>query len=329
MTFDARLTLKRLLPAMALTLAASAFAQTATIKIGYITARNSHFGDGATAFCDTVEKGSNGRYKCAHGPSGAFGGEKDMFEQLKDGSLDVAHISIGVLPQYVPEVGIFEVPFLFRDYPHARHVLDGPIGQRMLDDNLRKAGFVALAWSENGFRHVTNNKHPVLTPEDLKGLKVRTMENKIHTTAFRSLGMEPKPLPLTAVFEALQTGAVDGQENPISMILANKFAQVQKYLSLTGHVYSTATLMVSPKLWNTLSDADKKLFQSASKNLAQATRTRVEKDEREGVDALKAKGMQVVMSVDKNAFSSAMKSARNEFEQQFGAPKLAEIAAVK
>lgn len=299
------------------------------VKIGYLTARNSHLGDGATAFCDVIEKDTQGRYKCTHGPSGAYGGEKDMVEALKNGSLQVAHLTTGTLAAIAPSVGMFDIPFLFRDYAHARKVLDGQIGQQVLNEGFAESNVVALAWSENGFRHLTNNVRPITAPDDLKGLKLRTMENKVHLMSFKALGAEPKPLPFPQLFEALQTGAFDGEENPISIITAAKFAQVQKHLTLSGHVYSAAMALVSPKFWNSLSAEDKKVFEKAGKALTKATRDRVSKDDKEGLEALKAQGMQIVPSIDRAAFSNAMKTARTELEGQFGKDKITAIAAVR
>lgn len=317
-----------LLPALTLMVSASAMAQT-TLKIGYLTARNSHLGDGATAFCTAIESGTQGRYKCSHGPSGAYGGEKDMVESLKAGTLDAAHLTTGTLAAYAPEVALFDIPFLFRDYAHARKALDGSLGQAMLTEAFPKAGLKALSWSENGFRHMTNNKRPINGPDDLKGLKLRTMENKTHMTAYRALGLDTKPMPFPQLFEALQSGTVDGQENPISIITSSKFAQVQKHLTLTGHVYSAAVLLVSPKLWDGLSEADRKVFEAAGVELRKATRERVQKDDREGIEALKAQGMQIVTTVDKSAFIAAMKAAQTEFEGQFGKDRINAVTAIR
>ena len=160
------------------------------------------------------------------------------------GTLDLTLTSTGPLPNFVPEVAILDIPFLFRDYAHARAVLDGPIGQDLLQKFPPK-DIVALAWAENGFRHMTNSKHPVNVPDDLKGLKMRTMENPIHIQAYRQFGILPTPMAFTEVFTALQQGTVDGQENPLSVITSAKLDQVQKYLTLTGHVYSPAVILMN------------------------------------------------------------------------------------
>ncbi|HET7098030.1 MAG TPA: DctP family TRAP transporter solute-binding subunit, partial [Casimicrobiaceae bacterium] len=175
----------------------------------------------------------------------------------------------------------------------ARAVLDGPIGQEMLQKFPPK-GIQALAWGENGFRHMTNSKHPVNTPDDLKGLKMRTMENPVHIQAYKAFGIIPTPMAFTEVFTALQQGTVDGQENPLSVITAAKFDQVQKNLTLTGHVYSPALILMSKAQWDKLSAADKQAFMEAAKEAVKANRARIDEDERKAVADLRAKGIKAL-----------------------------------
>jgi tripartite ATP-independent transporter DctP family solute receptor len=256
---------KLTLMAMLLAAAGMTSVQAQTVlKIGYATAATSHYGVGSTMFCDEIDKGTQGRYKCQQFPSSALGGEREMIEAVQLGTLDLVNTSTGPVGNFVPEVRIVDIPFLFRDYDHARKVMDGPIGQDLLTKFPSK-GLVALGWTENGFRHMTNNKQPIVKPSDASGLKMRTMENKVHMEGYRAFGIQPTPMAFPEVFGALQQGTVDGQENPIPVILSSKFSQVQKHLSLTGHVYSPALLITSPRLMNRLSDADKKGFYDAAK----------------------------------------------------------------
>ena len=308
-------------------LAGSAAAQN-TIKIGYATAQNSHYGVGSTTFCDEVEKRTSGRYKCQHFPSSALGGEREMIEAVQLGTLDVVNTSTGPVGNFVPEVNIVDIPFLFRDYDHARKTLDGQIGQDLLAKFPPK-GLIAIVWTENGFRHMTNSKRQIVEPTDAKGLKIRSMQNKVHIEAFQSIGIQPTPMAFPELFTALQQGTVDGQENPIPVILSAKFAQVQKYLSLTGHVYSPALLIVSPKLWNSLSDADKKAFLEAGRAASAAQRKKVNDDEATGIDELRKSGMQVTTKVDGQAFRTAMTPVWGEFAKQFGAENIKKIQDVK
>src|SRR5690606_29081465 len=152
----------------------------------YALSTSSHYGAGAKAFAETVQNGSKGEYTIEQFPNSALGGEREVIEGLQLGTIDVAIVSTGATLNFVPETGVFDIPFLFRDLTHARKVLDGPIGQKMLEA-FPKRGLIALAWGEQGFRHLTNNVRPVVTPEDAKGLKVRTTENPIHIADRKSV----------------------------------------------------------------------------------------------------------------------------------------------
>jgi TRAP-type transport system periplasmic protein len=176
---------------------------------------------------------------------------------------------------------------------------------------------------------MTNNKRPIQSASDAAGLKLRTMENKVHMAGYKTFGLLPTPMAFPELFTALQQGTVDGQENPIPVILSAKFAQVQKYLSLTGHVYSPAIILMTPKLWNQLSDADKKVFTSAAVTAAAAQRKRVNDDEASGIAQLKKDGMQIIEKPDGDSFRKAVAPAYAEFAKEFGADKIAAIQAVK
>lgn len=306
---------------------APAAAQT-VLKIGYTPPKDSHYGVGATVLCDEIAKGTANRYSCQHFPSSALGGEREMIEAVQLGTQDLVNSSTGPLGNFVAETKIFDIPFLFRGYDHARKVMDGPIGQDVLK-KMQAKGLVGLGWGENGFRHMTNNKRPIHTASDAAGLKVRTMENKVHMAGYKTFGILPTPMAFPELFTALQQGTVDGQENPIPVILSSKFAQVQKYLSLTGHVYSPAVFILSPKVWDKLSDADKKVFTDAALKAGAAQRKRVNDDENTGIAQLKKDGMQVDEKVDGDSFRKAVAPAYAEFAKEFGADKIAAIQAVK
>ncbi|HWP19737.1 MAG TPA: TRAP transporter substrate-binding protein [Burkholderiaceae bacterium] len=316
-----------LLALAALGLAAASQAQT-VLKIGYATSKESHYGVGSTVFCNEIEKNTQGRYKCQHFPNSALGGEREQIEAVQLGTQDLVNTSTGPLGNFVPEVKIVDIPFLFRDYDHARKVMDGPIGQE-LQKKMAAKGLINLAWTENGFRHMTNSKRPIVKADDASGLKMRTMENKVHMDGYKTFGILPTPMPFPELFTALQQGTVDGQENPIPVILASKFSQVQKHLSLTGHVYSPAALILSPNVWNKLSDADKQVFLEAAKKGAAAQRKKVNDDEANGIAQLKKDGMQVVEKVDGESFRKAVAPAYAQYAKEFGADKIAAIQAVR
>ncbi|MFN9029950.1 MAG: TRAP transporter substrate-binding protein [Betaproteobacteria bacterium] len=310
--------------ALALTVGAAS-AQT-TIRVSHPTPATSHYGVGSQAFCAELEKRTSNRFKCQI-QAGA-NDERANIEAVQLGTLDVTNTSTGPVSNFVPEVGIVDIPFLFRDYAHARGVLDGPIGQDILAKFPSK-GIIALAWTENGFRHLTNSRRAVVKPDDVKGLKVRTMQNPVHIQAFQSIGVQPTPMAFSELFTALQQGVVDGQENPIPVILSSKFSQVQKHLSLTGHVYSPALLLASPKLWNSLNDADKANFREAARAGAAAQRKKVNDDEAAGIAQLRSEGVEVVTNVDGAAFRNAMTPVWAEFAKKFGAAEIKRIQDFK
>ncbi len=321
--------LSRLFAAMAagLVMSGAALAQT-TMKISISTAQNSHQGVAIDTFAREVEKRTNGRYKVQTFYSGSLGGERESIEAVQLGTQELTFTSTGPVPNFVPETKILDVPFLFRDKAHARAVLDGPIGQDLLKPFEAK-GMKALAWAENGFRHMTNSKRSVNTPEDLKGLKMRTMENPVHIAAYKSFGIVTTPMAFPEVFTALQQGTVDGQENPLSVIIAAKFDQVQKHLSLTGHVYSPCVLLMNKAAFDKLSAADKQAFLDAAKEATKANRARVDEDDAKGVADLRAKGMTVIDNVDKTKFVQALAPVNAEFEKQFGKANIDRIRNFK
>ncbi|MEN9558825.1 MAG: hypothetical protein RLZZ502_36 [Pseudomonadota bacterium] len=313
---------------LALSLFAFGVQAQTTLKIGQASTATSHYGAGIAAFAEEVEKRTAGRYKIQAFHSSALGGEREMVEATQLGTLDLVLTSTGPVGNFVPETLVLDIPFLFRDYAHARKVLDGPIGDD-LRSKFTPKGMIALAWAENGFRHMTNNKRAINLPDDAKGLKVRTMENKVHMDAFRSIGILPTPMAFPELFTALQQGTVDGQENPIPVILASKFSQVQKHLTLTNHVYSPAVFIMSKSVYDKLSAADKTAFSEAAKVAVVANRKKVNDDERTGVDTLKGAGMNVITAVDNAKWTSAMSPAYSEFAKRFGADKIKAIQDVK
>ena len=315
------------LGAVGMVLAGTAVAQT-TMKISISIAQNSHQGVGIDTFAKEVERRTGGRYKVQTFYSGALGAERESIEATQLGTQELTLSSTGPVPNFVPEVRILDVPFLFRDYAHARSVLDGPIGQEMLAKFDAK-GLKALAWAENGFRHMTNSKRAINGPDDLKGLKMRTMENPVHIQAYKGFGINPTPMAFTEVFMALQQGTVDGQENPLSVITAAKFEQVQKHLSLTGHVYSPAVILMNKAKFDELSASDKQHFLEAAKEAAKANRARVDQDEKTAVADLRAKGMQVIDVVDRSKYQAALAPVYAEFAKQFGQANLDRIKTAK
>lgn len=291
------------------------------ITIQHSLPTNSHTGAGATGFKETFERLTNNRY---HVVTQRNDNEREMVESVQIGTIDCTVTSTGPVGNFVPEVRIFDVPFMFRDTAHAHGVLDGEIGQSVLK-RFEARGLVGVTWMENGFRHLTNSRREVHTPADMRGLKVRTMENQVHMRAFSTLGALPTPMAFSELVPALQQGTVDGQENPIPVIVANNLNQVQRYMSLTAHVYSPSVLICNPAVVARLSAADRPLFAEAAKAGQKANRDRVAADDAGGVAELRRRGMQVTTDVDSGAFRTTLAPAFAEWERTLDAGLLRRI----
>src|SRR5690606_14116750 len=207
---------------------------------------------------------------------------------------------------------------------YARGVLDSEIGDELLS-RFEAHGIKGLAWADNGFRHMTNNVRPITSPDDLDGLKMRTMENPIHIAAYREFGILPTPMAFTEVFGALQQGVVDGQENPLSVIESNNFQEVQRYLTLTGHVFSPRVFLMNLDLFNSLPPEDQEAFIAAAKAGAAANRARVDEDEKNAIEIMRSQGMEIIEDIDREAFISAISEANAQFIAQFGEEEIARI----
>lgn len=304
----------------------AAQAQT-TIKIAYALAPNSHYGVAANSFDKNLQTLAPGRFKIEQFPSSALGGERETIESLQLGNLEMVVTSSGPVINFVPEAGIMDIPFLFRDSAHARAVLDGQPGQEILEKFPAK-GLVALAWGEQGFRHLTNSKHAVNTPGDMKGLKLRTMENPVHMLAFRTLGASPTPMAWPEVIQGLQQGTIDGQENPISILVASKMWETQKHVTLTRHVFTPISFTMSPAFFNKRTPQEQEMIRQAARVGRDANRKYVEEADASGVTEMKKQGMAVVEQVDSEAFRARLAPVYAQYNDRFG-PMMKRIAAEK
>ncbi len=290
------------------------------LRMGYLLPTNSQLGAGASAMAEEVARRTAGRLQIEQFPDASLGGEVEMLKSVQLGAIDLAFITGAPLPNILPEAGIFNIPFLFASYAHAHAVLDGPIGKsyRQL---LSGKNLVALAWGENGMRHITNSKRPVSSPEDLKGMKLRLPQSPVMMQGFAALGVEAIRLPFPQVYAALEAGVVDGQENPIATIRSAKFAQVQKFLTMSGHVYDPAAIVMSSDAYGDLSAEDRSIVLDAAKTGARASRAFAAEAENSGLAALREAGMRV-QDIDRALFVAAMSSANPEFENMFGRARI-------
>ena len=295
-----------------------------TLRTGYIFGRDSQIGAGAADFARSVEAGTHGAWQIEIHPNAVLGGEVEMLDGLRRGEIDVAFVTAGSLAGTIPELALLDLPFLFRDASHAHAVLDGPIGRYYLDQ-FRELGLIALAWGENGVKQITNAVRPVRTPEDLRGLRLGVPQSEVTLRCFRQLGVGAVPLGFSALYGALESGAIDGQDNPVTTVHGSHFERVQRYLTLTGHVYSSALIILCKEVWDNLNAAERDVFTEAAVAGGILSRGSGGQDERDAVEALRLAGMEVVPFVDRGAFRAALEPVWSELAQQFGEDRIARI----
>lgn len=298
----------------------NASAQTA-LTITHSSPADSHFGVGAAAFKKVAEEKSGGTLNVV---IQRMDNEREALESVQFGSQECAMGSTGSLGNFVAETRVLDVPFLFDNYVHARGVLDSEIGGELLA-LFPQHGLYGVSWLENGFRNLTTGTKSVNSPEDLRGMKIRTMENQVHMQAWQAAGVLPTPMAFSELPSALQQGTVDGQENSIPVILANNLDMMQKHLYLTGHVYSPGIFVCNPDFIAGLTPEQKAAVEEGGKAATAANRARVEQDENVGIETLRTRGIEVVEIKDRDAYRDAMAAANAGFEEQFGAELIKRI----
>lgn len=233
------------------------------LKMPIVNAIDHPQGVGAKVFVDEIAKNTDNKIKIRIFPNGTLGGEQQVASAMQGGTIEVSMMSPAQIVGTVPEFVVLDFPFSFKNEAQADAVLDGPFGQKLMD-YMPEKGWVGLAYMEQGYRSISNNKLPITKLEDIKGLKIRTILNPLYIDMLNELGANAVPMPMPELYTAMETRTVDGQENPETSVDANKFYEVQKYFSGTRHIYNPQMLMVSKKLWDSLSADEKKIFQDAA-----------------------------------------------------------------
>lgn len=291
------------------------------IKVGYGTNPGHPIDLGAIKFEETVEKKAKEMgydVDVQLFPSAQLGSEKEMIEQLQMGTLDMCPTTTGPLGMFDSSYLVFDLPYLFLNYDQADEVLDGEIGDEMLT-KLEDQNIIGLAWWENGFRELTNNKHPIKKPEDLKGIKLRTMENDVHIDFFSSMGASPTPLGFGEIYTSLQSGVIDGQENPLSIIAVNKFYDVQPYTTISDHVYSPVPVLYSKSLYEKLPEDLQKLVKDSAYEVRTYERQSGRDAEQDYIDEISEKSEVYTLTDDeKKAFKTVAEKTYTKFEDKIG-----------
>lgn len=299
-----------------------------TLKLGHIAEPENPYGQGADHFANLVKERTKGEVIIQVYPSSQLGNQRDLVEGLTFGTVDMTLTGTAVLGNFIPEVAVFDLPFIFRDIPHAYKSLD-TVGMDLCKKGEGR-GMMTLAIWENGVRHMTNNKRPIKTPEDMKGLKMRVMEQPVYIEMMKALGASPTPMAMSELYTALQKGVIDGQENPLAHIATKRFYEVQKYISLSGHTYASEPLLISTSSWKKLSPEQQQVVRQAALDTRDWQRELCRNLEGTFLKTIKDSGKSEVNDdVDKAAFANATKSVWKLYSDKFGTANIDAIQNVK
>ncbi|WP_031515420.1 TRAP transporter substrate-binding protein [Desulfofalx alkaliphila] len=262
------------------------------LKIGSPLADTHPGHDAFVKFKELVEEKSDGRFQVEIFANQVLGGDRELIEAVQMGTVDMMLTSTSPVANFDKNYYLFDLPFLFPDRETAYAVLDGEVGQALLD-SVASQGIKGLGYWENGFRHITNNVKPIESISDLKGLKIRTMENQLHLSAWKTLGANPTPMAFGELFTGLQQGTVDGQENPLALIDSNKFYEVQDYLTMSGHIYTPFVVFMNLDYYNNLPEDLQQIVMEAMQESSEYQRDLMVKEETKSLEVIKAGNTEV------------------------------------
>ncbi|WP_422446707.1 DctP family TRAP transporter solute-binding subunit [Thermoanaerobacterium sp. DL9XJH110] len=272
---------------------------------------------GAEKFAELVSKNTNDQVKIEIYPSDSLAPQRESVEGAQLGTIDMVLTSTMELSNFESSIGVFDLPFLFSSREKAYAVFDGPVGEKIAK-NFENKGLVILAYWENGFRHVTNNKKPIQTPDDLKGMKIRVPESTVYIDTFKALGASPTPISFGELYSALQLGTVDGQENPLAHLINQKFYEVQKYCTLTGHFYTAEPLVISKIVWDKLTPDQQNAIKEAAMEAGRYERELSKEADEKYLQEAKDKGVQFVEKPDLDAFRKAVEPVYEKYSAKYG-----------
>lgn len=289
------------------------------IKVSHVVPKDHPFQIGVERFAELVAAKTGGKMKVRGYPDGQLGAELQSISAAQGGVIEIALVSTAATASVVKEFGVFDLPFLFNDFKEVDLVLDGPIGRKLLD-RLPEKGLVGLCYFETGFRHLTNSRRAVAKLEDFKGLKIRTIQNPVFLDVFNTLGANATPMAFTEVYNALESRAIDGQETPYSNIHGNRFYEVQKHVSSTGHIYGAAVILVSKKFWDQLTGDEQKVMQESCGPARDHERRYSRENDPRLLTELKAKGMTYteIAPAERNRLREALKPVYQKYAKNLG-----------
>lgn len=287
------------------------------LRLGTETALGTPENQGAQKLAELVKEKSKGTLEIQIYENAKLGNMRDRNENMRMGTVDMSTSSVGFLSIYEPLVGIFDLPYLYKDKAHEMRVFDGPIGIE-INQKLQAQGLRVLCYFDAGSRHITTNRKPIYTPADLKGFRLRVPQSTPSIEGFKTLGATPMPLPFGEIYTALQQGLADGQENPVALVFHNKLYEVQKYLSLTNHQLFIQALLISEKRWRKLSPEHKKILIESAKEAQTYERNIAANDEIEILKQLAEKGMQINHVPQTNEFTLKARPLRELYSKRLG-----------
>ena len=298
-----------------------------TLKFAFQSVKEHPIGVGAQKIADLVSQKSGGKLTIKLFPNGTLGGDVQTVSALQGGVVDMTALSSGILASQLREFVIFDLPFMFNSGREADAVVDGPIGKR-LGEKLSDKGLVSLGYWELGFRNLTNSKHPVATLDDFKGLKIRVIQSPIYIDLFNALGANAVPMPFPEVYSALEQKAIDGQENPLKSIELSKFYEVQSNLSITRHIYSPLSILISKKTWDKLSKDEQRVIQEATTESQAYQRNFAREEDQKSLDGLK-KAMKVaeMSASETDKIREKVKPVVDKYAKDVGEPLMKEFNA--
>ncbi|MFV0335332.1 MAG: TRAP transporter substrate-binding protein [Tropicimonas sp.] len=288
-----------------------------TLRLAHVVTEQDGFHVAAMKFRDLVAERTNGAVTIELYPNASLGDERTLLEGMQIGSIDMGVITNGPVANFVEEMAVFELPFLFPSREAAYGVLDGEIGQELLD-RLQDVNLKGLAYAERGFRNLTNSQHPVASPADIDGLRIRVMENPVYIDTFRDLGANAIPMAWTEALTAMQQGTIDGQENPVGVVYSFKLDETQKYMTMTRHTYAPAIFVIGMPSWKKLPEAAQEVLLSSAREAAQFERDYNAEMEATQLEELKAKGMEVIEDADLAAFKEKIAPVYEKYGEAFG-----------
>lgn len=286
------------------------------VKFGHVLNTSHHYQATAIKWKELVEEKSEGRINVEVYPGGQLGGERDLLEGLQYNTLQAAFIG-GTIANVEPKFYVLDMPFVFANHADSRRKLNGELGRKLFEA-LPQHGIKGLAWTESGFRNITNSKKPIKLPSDLQGLKIRVPENQAYVATFKSLGVNPTPIAFPELFTALEQGVVDGQENPIPIIYSSKFQEVQNHLSMTGHLYGPGPMLMNLGFYDSLPADLQKAIDEASEEARSFQADLIDKQEQQMLNELEADGVKVVHNIDKAPFKDLTVPVYDQYENTIG-----------